>query len=227
MYKKLIRPFCKGYNEVKNLEKVMDHKNIINIHKYDYINFSDDTIGISIEVEKHNNGDLMDVLIKKNIELNQDEKYNILKDIFSAVEYCHKNNIAHLDIKCENVLLKDKKTPLLIDFGSSRIIHDIEKKHAYSCNNLGTDGYCAPEICSNLYYTSKSDVWSLACLSFTLFTEKNPPKCIDARVNPYILQKEIVENKEKFPLHYLNTLYFMASPSVNKRPFMCEILKDI
>lgn len=47
-----------------------------------------------------------------------------LRQILSAVFYCHQNNIVHRDLKPENILYESKKegAPLkVIDFGTSKV----------------------------------------------------------------------------------------------------------
>lgn len=48
-----------------------------------------------------------------------------MRQILSAVNYCHSNNIVHRDLKPENLLYesKDKNALLkLVDFGTSSVI---------------------------------------------------------------------------------------------------------
>ncbi len=39
-----------------------------------------------------------------------------MSEILSALEYLHENNIAHNDIKPENIVIFDNDIPTLIDF---------------------------------------------------------------------------------------------------------------
>lgn len=54
--------------------------------------------------------------------------------IIKAVAFAHKMNIAHLDIKPENILMDDRWVPKLCDWGMA------------NTNGEGTYGYQAPEI---------------------------------------------------------------------------------
>jgi serine/threonine protein kinase len=46
----------------------------------------------------------------------------IFREIAEALKYLHSKSIAHRDIKLENVILDEKLTPKLIDFGFSTCI---------------------------------------------------------------------------------------------------------
>ena len=53
----------------------------------------------------------------------------IMRQIFSAVSYCHSNSICHRDLKPENFLLKKKgdvSSIKLIDFGLSKKLKEGE-----------------------------------------------------------------------------------------------------
>ncbi|EGR29296.1 protein kinase domain protein [Ichthyophthirius multifiliis] len=87
-----------------------------------------------------------------------------MKQILSAVVYCHSNNIVHRDLKPENLLFdSDKKNANLkvIDFGTSRKIDKSKKMTKL----LGTPYYIAPEVL-NKSYDEKCDVWSCGIILF-------------------------------------------------------------
>lgn len=53
-----------------------------------------------------------------------------MKQILSAVVYCHDNDIVHRDLKLENVLFESKSAESnlkVIDFGTSRKIKNNQK----------------------------------------------------------------------------------------------------
>lgn len=59
------------------------------------------------------------LLSKQEHRLSEQEAKSFLKTILSAVDYLHRNNIVHRDIKAENILLNRYKQLKLIDFGFS------------------------------------------------------------------------------------------------------------
>lgn len=54
----------------------------------------------------------------------------IMRQILSAVEYCHKNKIAHRDLKPENCVFEGQElesTLKVIDFGRSKILEPTQQ----------------------------------------------------------------------------------------------------
>lgn len=101
-----------------------------------------------------------------------------------CIKECHDMNIIHLDIKCENYMVKEgalfkdgKPDILLIDFGHSEIIPEdepIEKlRKGYS---YGTNCYTCPEGYFEKVCSSKSDIWSLGICMALLLTGDYPFK---------------------------------------------------
>jgi serine/threonine protein kinase len=62
-------------------------------------------------------------------------------ELLSAVAALHLRGLAHLDVKTENVMLRDGR-PMLVDFGSARRIGSPQPPG----QPVGTPGYAAPEL---------------------------------------------------------------------------------
>ncbi|EAS04135.3 calcium-dependent kinase (macronuclear) [Tetrahymena thermophila SB210] len=90
-----------------------------------------------------------------------------MKQILSAISYCHINNIVHRDLKPENILFDSKATNSnlkVIDFGASTKFDHNEKL----TKRIGTPFYVAPEILTKKPYDEKCDVWSLGVIMYIL-----------------------------------------------------------
>ncbi|KAF8736484.1 hypothetical protein AX14_014467 [Amanita brunnescens Koide BX004] len=72
----------------------------------------------------------------------QSNRLHLILGVAQAIEYLHKNNVVHGDIKGANVLIADDGRPLLSDFGRSRIIN----QRGFTTMVTGSIRYMAPEI---------------------------------------------------------------------------------
>ena len=65
-------------------------------------------------------GQILLSYLKEKKKLNEADSRKIFKQLLAAVSYCHSKNIAHRDIKLENIII-DPNTKIikLIDFGFS------------------------------------------------------------------------------------------------------------
>jgi calcium-dependent protein kinase len=73
-------------------------------------------------------GELFD-RISEQAFFSEKDAANIMKQLLSAISYCHSKNVVHRDLKPENILMdKDPKNPkvTIIDFGTSGLFKDKE-----------------------------------------------------------------------------------------------------
>jgi serine/threonine protein kinase len=126
-----------------------------------------------IQMEDYSDFTLRDYLDKRT-EINQDFNlkiftvfFKLTKQLTNAVQYIHQKNILHLDIKPENIFIKDGNA-FLGDFGSAiqlyktneNIYEKITKNQIYS-----SSFYEPPED----YLSPAFDVYSLGVVLFELF----------------------------------------------------------
>ncbi len=92
-------------------------------------------------------GDLLNY-IRKRTKLPEQITKIIFKQIIEGLDYIHKNNIVHRDIKLDNILIDLTNTIKICDFGVSRRLlpGDIMHEHC------GTPAYIAPEIFKDNVY---------------------------------------------------------------------------
>ena len=97
----------------------------------------------------------------------------IFKQIFEAMNYLHSNDMAHRDIKLENILMTKEYEIKIIDFGFG-MLNPENKVQYFFC---GTPNYMPPEIVEKRgYMGQKADLWSLGVLVYKLYCADFPFK---------------------------------------------------
>jgi serine/threonine protein kinase len=112
--------------------------------------------------------------------------------ILDAVSYLHNMNIAHLDLKLENIILNTSTNVIkLIDFGEASFFKD-KNDNKYLFNNLrGTLQYLPPEVIGSTgFYGDTTDIWCCGMILYNLFYNVHPwkiAKITDARYHSHYL----------------------------------------
>ncbi|MDT7739017.1 MAG: eukaryotic-like serine/threonine-protein kinase [Mycobacterium sp.] len=101
---------------------------------------------------------------------------HIVGEIARALDYAHRHNIVHRDVKPANFLLSHEgggpEQVLLGDFGIARAIDDVGLTLTGSV--IATMAYAAPEVLAGHRFDGRADVYSLGCSLFRLLTGKTP-----------------------------------------------------
>lgn len=110
-------------------------------------------------------------LVNEEGHLSEEIAAKVFIQIYSALEYLHKQGITHRDIKAENILLTEKMDPKLTDFGLSRYY----EKDAMLDTWCGSFHYKAPEIIKHKKYKPELvDLWSLCVTLYVMLVGKEP-----------------------------------------------------
>jgi serine/threonine protein kinase len=119
-------------------------------------------------MEEMRGGDLLHRILEKEAYTEREARY-VCKALFSAVNFCHKQHIAHRDIKLENLLLQEHNNDAsikLADFGFAKKV----RKGSGLRTMLGTPAFMAPEIYDTQvrHYDERCDLWSVGVVVYTL-----------------------------------------------------------
>ena len=163
--------FSKLHNNVKdkviseiNILQKMNHDNIMKMYEYKF-----DGEFLLLITEYCKDGDLEQWIARKENQ-NIETKINIIKQITTGIDYMHKNNIYHRDIKLQNILLHNN-TVKICDFGFSIIIKEMNMM----CNTIcGTPLFMSPELLFLKPYTVMSEIWALGILYYMLIYNVHP-----------------------------------------------------
>ncbi|XP_045459688.1 testis-specific serine/threonine-protein kinase 1-like [Melitaea cinxia] len=135
------------------------------------------------------NGDLLEHILQKGA-VQEDQARIWTRQLALAIQYMHELEIAHRDIKCENVLLTANQNAKLSDFGFARMCVDKRLKSIHSDTFCGSLSYTAPEILQGSpYYPKPTDIWSLGIVMYVMlnrampFEDKHIKQLYQAQIN--------------------------------------------
>ena len=154
-------------NEIEILRK-LDHPNILKITDFYPLKTE-----YNIITEYCQEGELFDE-IKAHAPFNEILAAWYMRQILSAVSYCHNMNIIHRDLKPENILIvkrvKSGFHPIkIIDFGTAKVFQKEKTEHLL----IGSAYYIAPEVLSR-NYSELCDLWSCGVIMYILLTGRPP-----------------------------------------------------
>ncbi|MDA4133388.1 MAG: protein kinase, partial [Thaumarchaeota archaeon] len=136
----------------------------------DYLNiFLEYVPGGSVQTMLNSYGALPEPLVR-----------SFVRQILQGLSYLHNRDIIHRDIKGANILVDNKGTIKISDFGISKKIEatNILNSNKHRPSLQGSVFWMAPEVVKQTSYTRKADIWSLGFLVVEMITGTHPfPDC--------------------------------------------------
>lgn len=158
----------------------LSHPNLAKVHEF----FEEN--GTAYIVMDYIDGMSLGAKLRREGPLSESLVLDYLKQILAALEVAHKQNIWHLDIKPENIMVDRYGRVYLIDFGASKHIEQ-NSTLTTSLALAYTRGYCPPEL-ADLTYGSQNDlmqalkeigpwtdIYALGATMYNLLTDSIPP----------------------------------------------------
>ena len=141
--------------------------------------------------------------------------------VCKAVEELHDSNIAHLDLKLENLLVSSTGEIKICDFGSA--VNTEKDGRALLHKKTGTPIYVAPELKRERNILAKNaDIWSLGVIFHLLLTRSYPTRDFEVYLTP---DSFTLESTYGLSTNAQNLAEQLLSFDVSKRPNIKQILK--
>ena len=169
--------------------KLVKHKYIVQL--YEILQTAQH---IFIIMEYCEGKEILDYILTRN-RLSELESLKYFQQLINCLFYLHSQNIAHRDVKIDNMLLDANKDLKLIDFGLSTKYTDDDLLD----QPCGTVVYAAPEVLEGKeYHGMLADVWSSGIVLFGMLAGYLPFSDKDDEVNKQLVIKGQITMPEFF-----------------------------
>ena len=182
-------------NELEVLE-ITQHPHITRIFE-----LMEDERNYYIIAEFMAGGHLLDKITQLR-QFSEQQAASVVKQMLLALNFMHGKNIMHRDLKPENILCErsadvgeDEIFIKLTDFGFATKYDPNGQKHTLS---LGSPLYMAPELCKEIAYDNKVDVWSVGVITYILLTGRPPFYDKNSRSTKAGIYKDIINNEPDY-----------------------------
>ena len=116
-------------------------------------------------------GSIIDLMNAMSRTLNEMELASIIEMVLYGLIKIHSLNLIHRDIKGANILIDYNGNAKLGDFGVGVQLSD---NNNFRYSKKGSPYWMSPQVCSNSFYDTKTDIWSLGITCIELM-EGEPP----------------------------------------------------
>ena len=207
-------------NEVRILASIKSP--FVISYKEAFIEESDKSLCLVMEYADR--GDLYQKIVqfkKSNCLIEETDVWRIFIQMTRGLKALHDLQILHRDLKSANIFLFSDGSAKIGDCNVSKVVY---KGLGYT--QTGTPYYASPEVWNDDPYDSKSDIWSLGCVTYEMLT-LHPPFRAESMDGLY--QKVIKGQYSKINNRYSNDIAeiikFLLKVNPIDRPNCTQILK--
>ncbi|KAM9835843.1 striated muscle preferentially expressed protein kinase [Aulostomus maculatus] len=115
--------------------------------------------------------ELLDRMARKTTVMEVEIRCSV-QQVLEGLRYLHQKNIAHLDIKPENILMASPGSDRIriCDFGNAVKLQESEEQYC----KYGTPEYVAPEIVNQTPVSTATDIWPVGVITYLCLTGVSP-----------------------------------------------------
>jgi serine/threonine protein kinase len=153
--------------------QALSHPNIVKVYELD---LDGDAAFFTMELL---DGELLSSLIERlgPQTISRTLAWTIIREVGAALAHAHSRNVAHGDLKPQNIIITKSGEVRLLDFGaSSAITRQLAGPDAMPriSTTALTPAYACCELLEGKYPDPRDDLYALACLSYELLAGKHP-----------------------------------------------------
>lgn len=176
----------KRFRNETTIAASLNHPNIVKVYNHGTID------GKPYIANEYIKGQTLKDVLDFRGYLSISEAISIMIQLTAALEYAHKHNIVHRDVKPGNIYILNDGSIKLGDFGIAEA-DGLNKQTKLTDDIIGSVHYLAPEISRGNPATPQSDIYAAGVTFFEMITGRVPYD-YDTPVNV-----AVAHIKEKFP----------------------------
>lgn len=116
-------------------------------------------------------GATLQAILRERGRIELADALHVLGPVADALDYAHRNGVIHRDIKPGNIIVLPDGRPKIMDFG---VAHLASTVMTASGQFLGSPSYMAPEQITKSEVSPRTDLFSLAVLTYEILTGHKP-----------------------------------------------------
>jgi serine/threonine-protein kinase len=124
-------------------------------------------------VMEYVDGQTLREIVKTQGPMTQRQVIEVMADVCAALDYSHRHNIIHRDVKPANIMINTAGAVKVMDFGIARALGEGQNV-TQTAAVIGTAQYLSPEQARGEAVDARSDVYAAGCVLFELLTGEPP-----------------------------------------------------
>jgi len=160
--------FLKRFKREAEVAQRIEHPNVVSVIE------TGDHEGVPWAAQRFISGGSLEERLDKSGALDLHQVIAICKPVAAGLDVLHANGLIHRDLKPGNILVDERGTPFIADFGLAKDHQNEGTVLTRPGQALGSMDYMAPEQIRGEEVGAATDVYALACMLFELLTGRSP-----------------------------------------------------
>ncbi|KAL0575095.1 hypothetical protein V5O48_006871 [Marasmius crinis-equi] len=195
----------------------LNHSNVLTMDAL-YVDLMEDSLWIRMELMERSLADVVE-LVESGLVLQERTIARFTSDIAEALQFLRSHNIAHRDVRSDNLLLDSKGFLKLTDFSNAL---KLPKDSPTAFEPVGVLYWQAPEVRAGPYDALKVDVWSMGATVWEMAQARPPFADSD---QPPSNRWPPLDKPQLFSPAFREFLRLCSEPAAT-RPSPSELLKN-
>ncbi|MGQ0573562.1 MAG: Stk1 family PASTA domain-containing Ser/Thr kinase [Pseudonocardia sp.] len=149
----------------------LNHPAIVAV--YDTGEIESETGPLPYIVMEYVDGQTLREIVKTQGPLSQQKVIEVMADVCAALDFSHRHQIIHRDVKPANVMINRSGAVKVMDFGIARALGEGQNV-TQTAAVIGTAQYLSPEQARGEAVDARSDVYAAGCVLYELLTGEPP-----------------------------------------------------